>query len=177
MSVETIVMERGFESALEQQDFYAMAQDAMGCLDLYRADWRESLLAEDGHKLLCRFEAPDAESIRMMSRGDGATGKSVWTGSVHDTERPELASVVVERRFEEPVTVESLQAIEDAAGWCLEQHKVTFIRTFFSADCRHMICLYRAPDAESVRLAQQQAGMPLHSVWACRHYTPQNMFS
>jgi len=29
-----------------------------------------------------------------------------------------------------------------------------------------MICMYHAPDAESVRLAQRQAGMPIDDVWA-----------
>jgi len=35
-----------------------------------------------------------------------------------------------------------------------------------------MICLYHAPDAESVRLAQRQAGMPLERVWAFHAVLP-----
>ena len=57
----------------------------------------------------------------------------------------------------------------------MELHRVTFLRTFFSLDCRRMLCLYQAPDAESVRLAQRQAGMPLERVWACRHYNVGNL--
>lgn len=175
--MESIVMLRRFEPPLDQQDFYRIAEESVGCLSIYRADWQESLLAEDGHSLICRFEAPDAESIRQLSRGDGAQEKTVWSGTVHDTDRPGLATVVVERRFDEPTTVEALQALESAGAWCLELYRVTFLRTFFSTDRRHMLCLYRAPDAESVRRAQAQAKMPVHQVWACKNYTPENLFS
>jgi hypothetical protein len=173
--MENIVMERSYASPLKEKGFLAMAGDLAGCLGLYRAQWQESFLAEDGRLLVCCFQAPDSESIRTMSRGDSSTYKSVWHGTVHDTARDGLASVVVERRFDTPVTVESLQDIEDTSAWCLEAHKVSFLRTYFSADQRNMICLYQAPDAESVRLAQQQAGMPFERVWACRHYTPDNI--
>jgi hypothetical protein len=33
-----------------------------------------------------------------------------------------------------------------------------------------MLCLYQAPDAESVRLAQHQANMPVDRVWACHNF-------
>lgn len=177
VSVENIVMTRSFIPPMDQSAFYELAREGISCLELYRVEWFESLLAEDGSSLFCRFEAPDSESIRTMSRGDGSEAKVVWKGDVYDTGRPGLASVVVERRFEEPVAVEELQAVEDAAAWCLEQHRVTFLRTFFSADRKHMLCLYQAPDAESVRLAQKQAKMPVHRVWACKHYTPDNIFT
>ena len=77
-------------------------------------------------------------------------------------------NVVVERSFEEPVTIGEIQAIEDAGASCLETHQVTFVRTFFSRDRKRMICLYRAPDAEAVRVAQRMAGMPVDSVWSFR---------
>jgi len=173
--MENVVMERRFDPPIDDQTFRIMAAGLGDCHTLYRVDWRESLMSEDGRRLTCCFTAPDAESIRQMSRDDAAQRKSVWTGSVHDTERPGLANVVVERNFPEPVTVESLQAAEDAAAWCLKLHKVTFLRTYFSANRTRMLCLYQAPDAESVRLSQQQANMPFERVWACHHYTRETL--
>jgi hypothetical protein len=35
-----------------------------------------------------------------------------------------------------------------------------------------MMCLYRAPDAESVRIAQREAGMPVERVRAIRQFRP-----
>ncbi|MBZ0252844.1 MAG: DUF4242 domain-containing protein [Candidatus Methylomirabilis sp.] len=78
--------------------------------------------------------------------------------------------VVVERTFPEPVRFEEVQAREDAAAWCLEAHGVRFLRTFFSADRTRMICVYEAPDAESVRLANRTAGLPFDAAWAASAY-------
>ncbi|KPJ80351.1 MAG: hypothetical protein AMJ58_08895 [Gammaproteobacteria bacterium SG8_30] len=66
-----------------------------------------------------------------------------------------------------------IQAIEDAGAGCLENHRVRFVRTYFSADRRRMMCLYRAPDAESVRIAQREAGMPVERVWSFRQFRPE----
>jgi hypothetical protein len=167
-----VILERAFEPPLSVAEFTEMALDSLDCMALYRAEWQESLLAKDGKRIACRFRAPDAESVRMIAQGDRAIGRVAWTGVVEDSGRQETANVMVERRFSTPVTMAEIQAIEDAAAWCLEQHRVTFLRTFFSADRTRMLCLYRAPDAESVRQAQAQAGMPLERVWACRCLNP-----
>jgi hypothetical protein len=79
-----------------------------------------------------------------------------------------MSVVVVERSFPEPVEFETIQAIEDRGAWCLEAHGVRFLRTYFSRDRRRMICLYEAKDAESVRLAQREAGVPFEAAWAAR---------
>ncbi len=172
--MENVILQRSFDPGLSQEDFVAMAVTAAGCMDLYRANWHESYLAENGERLVCWFQAPDSESIRQLSRGDGSLQRSAWNGTVHEGPADGLADVVVERSFDQPASMEELQAREDAAAWCMEQHRVTFVRSLFSSDRRRMVCLYRAPDAESVRLAQAQAGMPVDRVWACRHFTPEN---
>jgi hypothetical protein len=171
----TVVMERGFNPPIGEADFRRMQEDLDDCVRIYRAHWQESFLATDGSSLTCCFSAPDAESVRMLSRGDASSQKLVWAGVMHTTDRPGRANVVVERRFEEPVMFESVQAMAIAAEWCMRQHKVTVLRTYFSADRRNMLCLYQAPDAESVRLAQHQANMPVDRVWACQNYTKDDL--
>jgi len=79
-----------------------------------------------------------------------------------------MSLVLVERSFPEPVDVRDIQAIEDRGAWCLEAHGVRFLKTYFGRDRRRMICLYEAPDAESVRLAQEKAGVPFDKAWAAR---------
>jgi hypothetical protein len=173
--MENVILQRKFDPGLSHDDFAAMAAYAAGCIGLYRAEWRESFLSEDGLRLVCWFQAPDSESIRQLSRGDGSNERIAWSGTVHDSDVEDGVEVVVERSFDAPASMEELQAREDAAAWCLNQHRVKFIRSLFSSDRLRMICLYNAPDAESVRVAQIQAGMPVERVWACRHYTPKNL--
>jgi hypothetical protein len=97
-------------------------------------------------------------------------GGRVSPGEVTDGRGVE--TIVVERTFSEPVRFEEIQSLEDRGAWCLEMHGVRFLKTYFSADRRRMLCVYEAPDAESVRLAQTKAKMPFDRVWTASVYDP-----
>jgi len=164
-------LERDFDPPIDKAAVLGMALDCFGCFSIHQVDWRMSLLAGDGGRMVCWFRSPDLESSRIAMRQSNVDCRVLWRGSVHD--KPGLgeeglaaANVLVERRFEEPVTLAQIQAIEDAGIRCLETRDVHFVRTFFAADQRRMICLYRAPDAESVREAQRQASVPFDVAWA-----------
>jgi len=172
-----ILVERRWESPLTMADMQAMIEDSAACLKNHRCTWECSLLSADARDLLCHFRAPDAESIRMALYEAGSPRGSVWAGTIHDAPdfTPDAlasANVVVSRRFDEPVDFDAIQALEDAGKGCLETHRVHFIRTYFSRDRKRMVCLYRAPDAESVRIAQKEADMPVERVWAVRRFAP-----
>lgn len=77
-----------------------------------------------------------------------------------------MALIAVERSFDASVEFEELQAAEDAAAWCLQMHRVSFRKTLFAEDGTRMLCFYEAPDAESVRSAQRQAGLPFDRIYA-----------
>jgi hypothetical protein len=171
--VTEVFLQRSFDPPLTEDAFYERLREATGCFDLYRVHWRQSLLSTDGRRMICWLSAPDTESTRLALRKAGSHDDSPWPGSVHDSPAADAppadtANVVVERSFDEPVTIEEIQAIEDAGASCLETHQVTFLRTFFSRDRKRMVCLYRAPDAEAVRVAQRMAGMPVDAVWSFR---------
>ena len=83
-----------------------------------------------------------------------------------------MALVVVERAFDDPASFDELQARETEGAWCLDMHNVKFLQTYFSADRKTMICLYEAPDSESVRVAQNRIGMPFERVWTARLFDP-----
>jgi hypothetical protein len=175
--VADIFLERDFMPPLDDAGFNALLEAAAPCVGIHRVEWQLSMMSLDGSKLFCRFVAPDAESVRLALNKAGADTRDAWAGTVHDAPGvPEVehqqANVLVRRRFSEPVVLDDLQAIEDRGAWCLELRNVKFLRTFFSIDRRRMVCLYRAPDAESVRQAQLQAGMPLEDVWAFRPRGP-----
>jgi hypothetical protein len=168
-----LILERRFEPAITPAEVIALGEASGGCFALYRVEWRQSFLSMDGHRLICWLSAPDAESARLALRQGGVGEHRLWPGTVHDapdTGAPtwQQANVAVERCWAEPVALDDIQSIEDAGAGCLATHQVRFARTFFSSDRRRMICLYQAPDAEAVRNAQRQAGMPLESVWAFR---------
>jgi hypothetical protein len=172
-----LLLEREFEEPVHLAQLRAASRRDLDCFQLYRVQWLGSLLSANGYRMVCRFRAPDAESARIALRTIGADVGCLWPGTLHD--RPGLteaerasANVLVRRRFEAPVALEEIQAREDAGAWCLEARHVKFVRTFFANDGRRMICLYRAPDVESMRQAQRQANMPVEDVWAFRSVDP-----
>ncbi len=169
------ILEREFESPLTQEHLDAMSASSADCLNLFRIEWQESFLADDGRKMLCHFLSPDLESVRVLTRRTDCSNYSLWSGSLHDTSSDQEVTVVIERQFDQPADIDALQALENAASDCLAMHRVSFVKTFIANDKKRMICLYRAPDAESVRVAQRQAKMPVTRVWACGHLKrPQN---
>ena len=52
------------------------------------------------------------------------------------------------------------------AGGCFGLHRVDWVRSFLSGDGGRMLCWYRAPDAESARIALRQLGSDMEKVWA-----------
>lgn len=175
-----VFMERSYERAITPEYIIKNATGAADCLGMHRVGWNGSFLSMDGHKLFCWFTAPDQESARIAMRQAGADCRIMWRCSIHEGtgivgEDIAAANVLVERSFDNPVTLQEIQAIEDAGIKCLESRKVRFIRTFFSHDRQRMVCLYEAPDAESVRQAQREADVPFDDAWAFKPVGPEQM--
>ena len=172
-----VLVERQWEEPQTDTVLQKMAEDSDGCLARHRCDWNGSMLSADRRNLVCHFTGPDTESVRIALRQAGSPFIRAWAGTIHDapglTDADlEQANVLVARAFEEPVDFEAIQALEDAGKGCLDMHRVRFVRSFFSRDRKRMLCLYAAPDAESVRIAQREAQMPFDRAWAFRPFTP-----
>ena len=120
--------------------------------------------------MLCFYEAPDAEAVRVAEAEASVPFDRAWTCSyskndgLHDQA---LAGeyVVVERLFPEPVTPEFVAKALRDKGWCLDLHRAEYLESYLATDGLRMVCIFRAPDAESVRLANNQAGVPYTNVW------------
>jgi hypothetical protein len=80
--------------------------------------------------------------------------------------------VIVERTFEQPADIESVQEAGKRAQWCLDLHNVKFVRSYVSNDRRRMMCVYEAPDAESVRIVNSTAKLPFDRVWSASLLQP-----
>lgn len=175
-------LERSFDPPIGLPEFMQMVARSAGCFDLHTVDWQQSMLSADGRNLICWFSAHDLESIRIALRTAEVDQRVFWSGSVHDAPGIDAdglasANVVVTRQFDESVLLEDIQAIEDAGAGCLEMREVKFIRTFFSADKKRMLCLYQAPDVESVRQAQREAKMPFEKIWSFGTIRPESVLS
>ena len=58
------------------------------CLEAYGARGMRSCLSKDRRRMICEFEAPDAESIRTAIRSAGLTFDRVWLADVYGPDVP-----------------------------------------------------------------------------------------
>jgi hypothetical protein len=76
-----------------------------------------------------------------------------------------MEQVIVERTFAAPMEIAEIEEMKKKSEWCREKNQVRFIRAYFSPDRKRMICVYEAPDAESVRRYNRQAALPYDAIW------------
>ena len=77
-----------------------------------------------------------------------------------------MSDVFYLRPIAPPATPESVLGMATEAGNCFHLHRVTWRCSFLATDGGRMLCWYRAPDAESARLALKELGSDMNSVWA-----------
>jgi hypothetical protein len=81
--VGTIVIEHRFEHASFEPERHDEAQrrNAM-CLALHGVRHLVSYVTPDGRRMICVFEAPDAEAVRRAARQLGLALDNVWPATV-----------------------------------------------------------------------------------------------
>jgi hypothetical protein len=172
-----VVLIRRFDDPIGR-DYLDAATAALGwCREIYAVTPRLHFLAHDGLRCACIYGAPDAEAVRHVIRaGQGSEPEALWPCTIHpapdddgngapDAGTTAQALIVVERAFAQPMTFGDVQTIVDENLPCFHLHEARSIRSYFSADRRRMMCLYAAPDAEAVRHANRQAGLPFERAW------------
>ena len=82
-----------------------------------------------------------------------------------------MEHVIVERSFDEPLEVDPIDLAKKGAS-CMEMHNMRYLRAYLSSDKKRMICVFEAPDAESVRIANRQLKMPFERVWTATVHEP-----
>jgi hypothetical protein len=171
--MEDVIVARAFKTPVGDADISGALAKHGWCLDLHRALYRWSYFATAGTRLICRFRAPDAESVRLALQGSPSRPVYAHTISIHmppgaDDAPPETGTdslIVVERNFDSEVDFATVEAIKDKGQWCLDQYRVRHLRSYFARDRKRMICLYRAPDAEAVRQVQDRIRLPYEQAW------------
>ncbi|MDM0117738.1 DUF4242 domain-containing protein [Variovorax sp. J22R133] len=172
-----VLVERRLAQPVTDSGMQGIAAILGSCLGIHRVTWCASLLSTEGSEMFCHFRAADAESVRIAMRQSGAPPGDAWACRVQDAaglRDEELAAVnaVVAHAFAEPGVfgARELHAAVDAGGF--QRHHVRLLRSYLSADGMRMIGLYQAPDTESIRAAQREAGLPVQRVVPVRRYAP-----
>ena len=78
----SIIVERTFASPPSDEDLTAAGIREKPCLQIYGVTWKRSLLSGDRLRMVCEYEAGDAESVRKVQREAGNGFDSAWAAQV-----------------------------------------------------------------------------------------------
>ncbi len=86
-----VMVEQVFTEPFTDERYAEFARKVDPCLEIRNGMWRRSSLSLDRLRMVCEFEAPDAESVREAMRSAGIPYERIWTASVYAVEDyPEL---------------------------------------------------------------------------------------
>jgi hypothetical protein len=153
------------------QDEYSLK---LPCLEARNARWQYSLLSVDRDRMICTFEAPDAESVRQAYRQANADfGKKIWT------------ALVIDRESFLPVGNEAiLQVFEGIypngltdADWneiltCDREGGIELVGSYISLDKTRVLCELKASDAAAIREVYSKAGIKCDRIWSAEVLQP-----
>jgi hypothetical protein len=83
-----LVLEQTFETPTTPQDLRDAAQRLDKCLTAHGARWMRSYLSKDRRRMICEFEAGDAEQIRDAARRAGIPFDRCWPADCFSREEP-----------------------------------------------------------------------------------------
>jgi hypothetical protein len=81
-----VMVEQVFTEPLTDERAAVDAKKLDPCLALRNGTWRRTSLSNDRMRMICEFEAPDAESVREACRLAGIQFERVWAASVFAVE-------------------------------------------------------------------------------------------
>ena len=77
-----IIVERNFDTPQSDDEMSNVADRERPCLGIYNVQWKRSLLSTDRRRMVCEYEAADAETVRKVQREAQAKFDSVWVADV-----------------------------------------------------------------------------------------------
>jgi hypothetical protein len=83
-----MVVEQTFEKPITNEEMNAMAKRVDPCLEAHGATWVRSYISSDRKRVICEFEAADAEKVRESYRSAGVEFERVWSAEVFSRDKP-----------------------------------------------------------------------------------------
>lgn len=161
------------EAPLDRDGLRRLAIHA--CLDLHQVRWLRCYVARDGKRMLCWYQARDAESVRLVLRQQGSAGANVWPVEVADVATNEsldaAGCVVVEVPLGSP-GAQAVSSVTAAMIAALDGTGAVLRRTFLSSHDAHLMAVVETRSPAAVAERFDAAGIVATSVWECTALDP-----
>lgn len=172
--MSVVLVERSFPEPVDFGDVQALEHRSASCLQAHDVRFLRSYFSRERRRMICLYEAPDAEAVRLVQEKARLPFDRVWTTSVvrHAAPEPRDDAVLVERTFDAPLDEAWIRGAAARGASCLEQYGCRLVWSYLSADGRRATCVFSGPDTESVRQTQRLAGMPFDRAWPATVHEP-----
>jgi cyclohexanone monooxygenase len=159
---------------LDHDGVYQLARH--GCLDIHQVEWVRTYLASDGARLLCWFQARDAESVRLVLRHQGWHTATVCPVEAPGASRDGTADAVGEQTVvefvDESLGQEDLVSTTDAAIAALHGAGFVVSRSLVSINGTHLVLVVDGADVTAVKNCLEDADFVPVAVWAATELSP-----
>ena len=83
-----LVLEQSFDQPITPEELNDAASRVDRCLQAHGARWQRSYLSKDRKRMICEFEAADAEQVRESYRSAGVNFDGCWSADVYSVDQP-----------------------------------------------------------------------------------------
>ena len=83
-----LILEKEFDPPLSPEQHDEEARQAEPCLEARGVRWIRSYLSTDRRRMICEFEAADAEQIRESARTAGIPFDRCWPADCYSRDKP-----------------------------------------------------------------------------------------
>lgn len=170
--MELVVVERSYEEPVEFADVDALEKKVAWCADEHRVKYLYSYFSRDRKHMICLYEAPDAEAVRKTQEAGKLPYDHLWTAKrMPPRDWPErregYVTVAVQRALDfQPTEPMITELLDSGAAGCLKTWRTGLRESLYGVNDHRMLCVFYGTDAESVRKANVQGGLPFTRAWA-----------
>ncbi|HEY9629807.1 MAG TPA: nickel-binding protein [Coleofasciculaceae cyanobacterium] len=180
-----IIVETTAEQPLTGELLNDAYQRALPCFAARNATWRYSLLSVDGHRMICTFEAPDAESLRESYRRAESLSRQVWVGELPhrsiwavglvrgeaQPQRSLAVRYVMEGTYPPLSETDWNEISRKFLDYCAECD-IEWLQSYLSSDRTKVIYELKAPDITPIQEAQHKLEISFDRVWSAQVLSP-----
>lgn len=171
-----IVVETTAEQPLTDELLQDDHERVVPCLEARNVTWRYSLLSTDRRRMICTFDAPDAESVRESYRRAGLQPRPTWASGLiqQETAQPQRNSTgrrVIEGTYAPLSETDWHEISHKLLDYCAE-HDIEWLQSYLSLDRTKVIYELNAPDLKPIAEAQHKLYIPANHVWSAQVLSP-----
>lgn len=85
-----LIVEHSYDPPLTEEEHRRAASRLDPCLEAHGARWMCSYLSHDRRRMICEFDAPDADAVRQSMRSADVAFDRVWSSEVFRRGEPDV---------------------------------------------------------------------------------------